>query len=93
LANAAAAIDTVAFWLSIAICLAFIWAKAVGRLNRFFYAAMAFLLINAAVCATFSGVFDRYQSRVAWLAALCATTYICSRFRDRHSAKRLGYGF
>jgi len=90
LANAAAAIDTVAFWLSVGICVASIWFKAMKRLNHFFYAAMAYLLINAAVCATFSGVFDRYQSRVAWLAALCATFYICSWFKDRQSAKTLG---
>ena len=92
LANAAAAIDTVTFWLSIAICLAFVWINAVGRLNHFFYAAMAFLLVNAAVCATFSGVFDRYQSRVAWLAALCATIYVCSWFKDSRSARNLGQG-
>jgi Mg/Co/Ni transporter MgtE len=53
---------------------------------------MAFLLINAAVCATFSGVFDRYQSRVAWLAALCATAFVCSWVKDRHYAKSLGQG-
>ncbi|GEM_PF-1752345 len=92
LANAAAAIDTVTFWLSVAICLAFICVKAVGRLNHFFYSAMAFLLINAAVCATFSGVFDRYQSRVAWLAALCATAFVCGRIKDRYCAKSLGQG-
>ena len=89
LANAAAAIDTVTFWLSIVICLAFSCTKAMRRLNRFFYAALAFLLINAAVCATFSGVFDRYQSRVAWLAAFCATIYVCSWFKDRHRAENL----
>jgi len=86
-ANAAAAIDTVTFWLSVVICLAFSWSRARRGLNRFFYAAMAFLLINAAVCATFSGVFDRYQSRVAWLAALCAATYVCSWVKDRHRAE------
>ena len=89
LANAAAAIDTVALWLSVVICLPFGWIKPMGRLNQFFYSAMAFLLINAAVCATFSGVFDRYQSRVAWLAALCATAYVCSWLRDRHRAENL----
>jgi hypothetical protein len=92
-ANAAAAIDTVTFWLSVLICLAFSWIKAMGRLNQFFYSAMAFLMINAAVCATFSGVFDRYQSRVAWLAALCATAFVCSRIKDCHCAKSLGQGF
>ncbi len=89
LANAAAAIDTVAFWLSVAICLAFIWFKAIRRLNHFFYAAMAYLLINAAVCATFSGVFDRYQSRVAWLSALCATAFVFSWVKDHHCANNL----
>jgi len=57
--------------------------------NRFVFAAAAFLLINAAVCATFSGVFDRYQSRVAWLAAFCAAIYVCHWFKDRHGAKTL----
>ncbi len=89
LANAAAAIDTVAFWLSVVICLAFSCIKSAGRLNQFCYLAMAFLLINAAVCATFSGVFDRYQSRVAWLAALCATAFVCSWVKDRHRAENL----
>jgi hypothetical protein len=89
LANAAAAIDTVTFWLSVVICLAFSCTKAMRRLNRFFYAALAFLLINAAVCATFSGVFDRYQSRVAWLAVFCATIYICSWFKNRHRKENL----
>ena len=88
-ANAAAAIDTVTFWLSVVVCLAFSWGKAMRRLNQFFYSAMAFLLINAAVCATFSGVFDRYQSRVAWLAALCATTYVCSWVKNRHRTENL----
>ena len=93
LANAAAAIDTFAFWLSVVISLAFSWIKSMGRLNRFFYSAMAFLLINAAVCATFSGVFDRYQSRVGWLAAVCATAFVCSRIKDRHRAENLSGEF
>jgi len=88
-ANAAAAIDTVTFWLSLVICLAFCWSRTIPHLNRFFYAAVAFLLINAAVCATFSGVFDRYQSRVAWLAAFCAATYVCSWAKDRHRPENL----
>jgi hypothetical protein len=86
LVNAAAVIDTVTFWLSAAACLAFVCFKTARRLNLFFLAAMAFFLINAAVCATFSGVFDRYQSRVAWLAALCAAVYVCHWFKGRRSA-------
>jgi hypothetical protein len=93
LANTAAAIHTAIFWLSLASCFTFACTKSRRRLNHFFFSAMAFLLINAAVCATFSGVFDRYQSRVAWLAALCATIYVCSWFQDRHRAKSLARGF
>jgi hypothetical protein len=79
LADAAATVHTVTFWLSLATCLAFACTSSLGPLTRFFYSAMAFLVINAAVSATFAGVFDRYQSRVAWIVPLCATAYICNR--------------
>ena len=92
LANAAASIHTVIFWLSLASCFAFACAKSGRRLNRFFLFAMAFLLINAAVCATFSGVFDRYQSRVAWLPPFCLTAYICGRVKARYGATSLFQG-
>jgi hypothetical protein len=32
----------------------------------------AALVANAFVCATFSGVGDRYQSRIAWIAVFAA---------------------
>ena len=44
---------------------------------------MAFLAINAAVCATFAGVFDRYQSRVAWLVPFCLMAYVCAGLKER----------
>jgi len=78
LADAGASIDTVAFWLSVIVCVVFAWTNRRGRRNDFFYSALLFLLINAAVCATFSGVYDRYQSRVAWLGPLCLAMYVCS---------------
>jgi hypothetical protein len=88
-ANAAAAIDTVCFWVNLMICTVFVFFRRTARLNHFFYVALAFLLINAGVCATFSGVFDRYQSRVAWLPTLCATAFVCDWLKDRLSAKKL----
>lgn len=85
-------VDTVApvqaaiFWLSIAACLLLAWTGRVGRVNQFLYSTIAFLVINAAVCATLSGVYDRYQSRVAWIVPFCLTAYICCLFRERERA-------
>ncbi|MBZ5661977.1 MAG: hypothetical protein LAO08_16375 [Acidobacteriia bacterium] len=75
LANAAATVDTVVFWLSAAACLVLAWTERPERLNPFLYSAIAFLVINAAICATLAGVYDRYQSRVAWIMPLCFTFY------------------
>ena len=80
--HAAAIVDTVVFWISAAACLFFAQTKRWERVNRFFYSAMAFLVINAAICATFAGVYDRYQSRVAWLIPLCLTGYVCCLARE-----------
>ncbi len=60
-------------------------SKGACRVNEFFYAAMVFLAINAAVCATLAGVFDRYQSRVAWLVPLCFMMYVCGLMREKKS--------
>jgi len=81
-ADASAALDTTVFWLSVATSLLLAWAGRFGRINLFFYAAAAFLLINAAVCATFAGVFDRYQGRVAWIMPFCLTAYVCCLARE-----------
>lgn len=86
LANAVATIDTVVFWLSAVTCLVLAWTKRIERLNQFLYSAIAFLVINAAICATLAGVYDRYQSRVAWLVPFCLMSYLCCLVRDRKRA-------
>jgi len=76
LTKVVAGADTAAFWLA-AIACAFIAVKSRDKKwNQFLYAAIGFLFINAAVCATFAGVYDRYQSRVAWIIPLCLATFI-----------------
>jgi hypothetical protein len=46
------------------------------RAAAFGYCAFVALIGNAAICATFSGVVDRYQSRIVWIAVL-ATAVLC----------------
>jgi hypothetical protein len=82
LANGSAAVDTPVFWLSVVACLAFAWTGRFGRINMFFYSAVTYLVINASICATFGGVYDRYQSRVAWILPFCLTAYICCLASD-----------
>jgi hypothetical protein len=84
-ANAAAALHTAVFWLSAAACLGFAWARRAPQLNRFLYAAIAFLAINAAISATLAGVYDRYQSRVAWMVPLCLALYFADWFLRRNA--------
>jgi len=76
LANAASLLDTAVFWASLAICLLIAGSRRFERVNLFFYSALAYLAINAAVCATFAGVYDRYQNRVAWMIPFCLSGYI-----------------
>ncbi len=81
-----AAIDTAVFWLSLAACFALAWKKSAERVNPFFYSAVLFLIINAAVCATFAGTYDRYQSRVAWLVPLCFASFVCRLIDEKNRA-------
>ena len=76
-ADASGSADTTVFWLSVATCLFLAWTGRFSRINLFFYSAIAFLVINASVCATFAGVYDRYQGRVAWILPFCLTAYVC----------------
>ena len=78
LANAVATLDSVVFWLSLAGCLGFAWTGGFEKLNRFFYSAIAFLVMNAAICATLAGVYDRYQSRVVWIVPFCLAFYVAA---------------
>ncbi len=82
LANGAAVVDTTVFWLSLATCLLLAGTGRFGRMNMFFYSAIAYLVINASICATFAGVYDRYQGRVAWIIPFCLTAYIGCLARD-----------
>ena len=82
LANGAAAVDTKIFWFTSAACILFACAGRFDQTNEFFYSAILFLVINAAVCATFAGVFDRYQNRVAWIMPFCFTAYLCGFVRE-----------
>jgi hypothetical protein len=75
-ADAAAVLDTTVFWLSLAACMLLAGTGRFERVNLFFYSAMAYLVINASICATFAGVYDRYQGRVAWIIPFCLTAYI-----------------
>jgi len=82
LADSSAIVDTAFFWLGVATCLFLAGTGRFGRVNMFFYSAIAYLVINAAICATFAGVFDRYQSRVAWIVPFCLTAYVGCLARD-----------
>jgi hypothetical protein len=76
LADASALVDSVVFWLSLAFCLLLAGSGRFGRANMFFSSALAYLVINASTCATFAGVYDRYQRRVAWMIPFCLSDYI-----------------
>jgi hypothetical protein len=45
-------------------------------------------LINAAVCSTFAGVYQRYQARVAWIIPLCLAFYVCRLLNERSETAR-----
>jgi hypothetical protein len=83
LADAFAAIHTIIFWLSMAACLLFAWSRSFHRINSFLASAILFLIINAAVCGALAGVYDRYQSRVAWLIPLCLFANVCCFLGER----------
>lgn len=81
-AKVAAVADTAAFWLSLLGCIFLAQKRRDEKWNCFFYSAIAYLAINAAVCATFAGVYDRYQSRVAWLVPLCLCVGVCRSMQE-----------
>jgi hypothetical protein len=80
LTKVAAVIDAAAFWLSALACIAVVIRQRDEKRNWFFCSAIAYLFFNAAVCATLAGVYDRYQSRVAWLIPLCLAICLCERY-------------
>lgn len=63
-------------------------APAVAPTSRFLArAVLAYLLVNAAVCAAFAPTNDRYQSRVVWLAVLVAIEVLFYE-RDARAVRR-----
>jgi hypothetical protein len=86
LANIAAALDSKIFWLSTLACIILAWMDRYERVNKLFYAAILFLVINAAICASLAGVYDRYQSRVVWLMPFCLTAYACCFVKESMQA-------
>lgn len=89
LTDAVVPIHTTIFWLSVAACLLLAWTGRFARINKFLVSAIVFLVINAAVCGAFAGVYDRYQSRVAWIMPLCLIAYLCCLTRDwKHGVTR-----
>jgi hypothetical protein len=86
LANAASKLDTPWYWLSLAACIVLARSRRFPRIDSFFLAAILFLLINAAVCGALAGVYNRYESRVAWLIPFCVFVY---GFRWMRERKRL----
>jgi hypothetical protein len=86
IADAASAIDTTVFWLSFAGCLIFARTRRFPRINYFFAAAIVFLVINAAVCGALAGVYNRYESRVAWLVPFCFLADLCCLVKESKGA-------
>lgn len=78
-----AGVDLGAFALSGIACVFLACSGRDAKWGWFFYSAVAFLFLNAAVCATFAGVYDRYQARVAWIIPLCLAMFVCRRLADR----------
>jgi len=83
LADLASIVDMIVFWLSLAACIALARTRRFTRINHFFVATVMFLVINAAVCGSLAGVYNRYQSRVAWLVPFCLIAYAGSWIEER----------
>jgi hypothetical protein len=86
--NILSIVHLVVFWLCAIACVHFARTVGARKLNEFFYAAVVFLLINAAICATLAGVYERYQSRVAWIVPFCFCLYVCESLRKRNTPIR-----
>jgi hypothetical protein len=84
-----ARIDTAVFWLCAIGCATLAFSRRDEEWNRFFYAAVLFLVLNAAVCATFAGVYDRYQARVAWIIPLCLAIFVCRHLGRKQNNSNL----
>jgi hypothetical protein len=86
-------IQVAAFWVCLTVCVLLRRSRYFAGPNVFLYLICAFLLINAAISGTASGVFNRYQCRVAWLIPLCAcvllSAWICERVPTLFTTRNL----
>ncbi len=65
------------FWISLCLCL-FVVIRGGSRFerpNNLVLLTLIYLVSNAFVTGSLSGAFNRYQSRVNWLMALCLAAY------------------
>lgn len=74
------AVESFVLGFAILLFLFFLWSKEVSNRQKSvaIFMLMA-LLINAFIAGATSGVYDRYQSRVAWLLTLPAFWYLCAK--------------
>ncbi|HWE99896.1 MAG TPA: hypothetical protein VG248_08890 [Caulobacteraceae bacterium] len=71
--------------LGVCVSMALVWGRLPVEHRRFFTAALAICVVNAIVCGATSGVWGRYEARVAWLvcvAGFCALAALCQRRRQ-----------
>lgn len=83
-------LDTVQ-WFSVMLALAWMLFRWSSRNTLGFAQArtligytLLYLVLNAAVCSTFSGVVPRYQARIIWLVPLVAMGLMLTSTRIRH---------
>jgi hypothetical protein len=55
--------------------------------NRLLLLTLIFLVANAFVTGSLSGVNDRYQSRVSWMVSLCCAAYLVPLLLNRWNAR------
>jgi hypothetical protein len=80
--KAAVIIDAAAFCLGLVACVLLARTKRFAKVNQLFYWAIVFLVINAGICGSLVGAYDRYQSRVAWVVPLCFLSYVGNLVRS-----------
>jgi hypothetical protein len=75
----------IVFWISPCVCLLLLIREGTrfARANVLLFLALIYLVSNAFVCASTSGAFNRYQSRVNWLMALCMGMYVLQFMANR----------
>lgn len=86
LANRLSGLYAAVFWSSMGCCLFVLVMRCrhPDSASKLFMFVLISLLSNALMTGSLAEVSDRYQSRVAWLVAFCAMTYLASMLIRRH---------